>query len=197
MWWRRREASSFNFTSCAWCGRAGGAAGPAASTAAEPSILIGWCDVWERLWWCRACPAPPRRRAGVPWCRCRKRRHLMEGEQVESCLTETSAEELHPIWKKLLPDLRWKHETDSHVQAQGLLKKVAHRSVQASVSHIKYIKSWDKQSPLWRLMLSREPLSGILMVLALSRTLCFQMCPTKIQSYTSVDVVWTVFYIYS
>lgn len=122
MWWKRREASSINFTSCAWCGRAGGAAGPAASTAAEPSILIGWCDVWEHLWWCRACSAPPRRHAGVPWCRCRKRRHLMEGEQDESSLTETSAEELHPIWRKLLPDLRWIHETDSHVQAQGYLK---------------------------------------------------------------------------
>lgn len=46
--------------SYAWCGRAGGAAGPAVSTAAEQSIPTGWCDVWERRWWCPACSALPR-----------------------------------------------------------------------------------------------------------------------------------------
>lgn len=63
-------------TSCAWRGRAAGAAGLAVSTAAEASILIGWCDVWARRWWCPACFARPSRCEAAPLCQCRKRRRL-------------------------------------------------------------------------------------------------------------------------
>ena len=64
-------------TSCAWCERAPGGAGPAGGTGAASRCLIGWCSVWAHQWCCPVCTAPWSRpsRAWQAWCS--KRTHLI------------------------------------------------------------------------------------------------------------------------